>query len=149
MAFERIIAISLFLAVPMVSVASDASAATPNAEASETKLSIKATVEHDGATLAAAGTSTVGGTAKLRAADDAHAHDLSVTVLSSSDKGYAVKIAYKRDGKRVVKAKTVEVSGDELTLDVKGSKITVSLAPAKRKRSRIDLPKSDDPLAGL
>lgn len=148
MAFERIIAISLFLAVPMVSAVSDASAATPTTEASETKLSIKATVEHDGATLAAAGTSTVGSTAKLRAADDSHAHDLSVTVLSSSDQGYAVKIAYKRDGKRIVKAKTVEVSGDELTLDMKGSKITVSLAPAKRKR-RIDLPKSDDPLAGL
>lgn len=149
MALARFIAISLFLAAPMVSVASEASAATPTTEASETKLSIKATVEHDGATLDAAGTSTVGSTTKLRAADEDHAHDLSVTVLSSSDKGYAVKIAYKRDGKRVLKAKTVEVSGDELILDMKGSKITVSLAPAKRKRSRIELPKSDDPLAGL
>lgn len=149
MAFARIFAFTLLAAVPALSFASDASAATPQSQAPAAKLSIKATVEHDGAKLDASGTSSVGQTATLRASDDDHAHDLSVTVVSHSDKGYALKVAYKRDGKRIVKAKTLEVAGDKATLDAGGSKITLTLAPTKAKRSRIELPDGDDPLAGV
>ncbi len=149
MAFARIIAFTLLAAVPTLTFASDASAATPQSQAAAAQVSIKATVEHDGAKLAASSTSTLGETAKLKAADDDHAHVLSLTVVSKSDKGYSLKIGYKRDGKKIVKAKTVEVSGETFTLERGGSTITISLAPAKKKRSRIELPEGDDPLAGL
>jgi hypothetical protein len=149
MALARIFAFALLATVPAMTFAADASAATPDAKASEAQLSIKATVEHDGAKLAATGSSSVGETTKLRASDDAHAHDLSVTIVSKSDKGYAVKLRYDRDGERIVKAKTLELSGGALTVDAGGSKITLSLAPSKPKRSRIEMPEGDDPLAGL
>ena len=152
MAFARILAFTLLAATPVLSLATDASAATPAAEASDAKLSIKATVEHDGAKLDASSVSKLGETAKLHAADDAHAHDLTLTVVSKADGGYSVKVGYARDGKSILKSKTIEVSGGELTLEAKGSKITVSFAPSihsKPKRSRIDVPEGDDPLAGL
>lgn len=149
MATARIFALALMAAVPSMLFAADASAATPTAPAAAAKMSIKATVEHDGAKLAASGTSSVGEATNLRASDEAHAHDLSVTVISKGDKGYAVKVSYKRDGKRVVKSKMLEVSGESATLDVGGSKITLSVAPAKTKRARIEMPEGDDPLAGL
>lgn len=149
MATARIFALALLAAVPSMLFAADASAATPSAPSAAAKMSIKATVEHDGAELAASGTSSVGETTNLRASDESHAHDLSVTIVSKSDKGYAVKVAYKRDGKRVVKSKTLEFSGESATLDAGGSKITLSLAPVKAKRSRIEMPEGDDPLAGL
>ena len=149
MATARIFALALLAAVPSMLFAADASAATPTAPSAAARLSIKATVEHDGAKLAASATSSVGETANLRASDEAHAHDLSITIVSQSDKGYAIKLAYKRDGKRVVKSKMLEFSGESATLDVGGSKITLSLAPVKAKRSRIEMPEGDDPLAGL
>jgi len=149
MATARIFALALLAAVPSMLLAADASAATPTAPAAAAKMSIKATVEHDGAKLAASGTSSVGGTANLRASDESHAHDLSVTIVSKNDKGFAVRVAYKRDGKRVVKSKMLEFSGESATLDAGGSKITLSLAPVKAKRTRIEMPEGDDPLAGL
>ena len=149
MATARIFALALLAAVPSMLFAADASAATPSAPSAAAKMSIKATVEHDGAKLAASGTSSVGETANLRASDEEHAHEFSVTIVSKSDQGYAVKVAYKRDGKRVVKSKTLEFSGESTTLDAGGSKITLSLAPVKAKRSRIVVPEGDDPLAGL
>jgi len=151
MAFARIIAFTLLAATPFLSLATNASAASSEVESSEAKLSIKATVEHDGAKLDASSVSKLGETAKLHAADGAHAHDLSLTIVSNADGGYSVKVGYARDGKNILKAKTIEVSGDELTLEAKGSKITVSLAPstAKPKRSRIEMPEGDDPLAGV
>ncbi len=149
MATARIFALALLAAVPSMLFASDARAATPATSSAAATMSIKATVEHDGAKLDASGTSALGETANLRASDEAHAHDLWVTVVSQTDKGYAIKLAYKRDGKRVVKSKTLEFSGETATLDAGGSKITVSLAPVQAKRSRIELPEGDDPLAGL
>lgn len=149
MAFARIIAFTLLAAAPALSFASNASAATPQTQAAAAKVSIKATVEHDGSKLATSGTSRLGETAKLRAADDDHAHDLSLTIVSKGDSGYAVKIGYKRDGKRVVKAKTVDASDGAVSFEAGGSKITISLAPAKKKRARIEVPEGDDPLAGL
>ncbi|MGH1340104.1 MAG: hypothetical protein ACRBN8_01030 [Nannocystales bacterium] len=149
MATARIFALALLASVPSMLLGADASAATPTAPAATAKMSIKATVEHDGAKLDAAGTSTVGETARLRASDEAHAHDLSVTIVSKNDKGYAVKVAYKRDGKRIVKSKMLEFAGESATLDAGGSTITLSVAPAKTKRARIEMPEGDDPLAGL
>jgi len=147
MALARIIAFALLTAVPAVGITSSASAATP--EAKDTKLSIKVTVEHEGAKLAAKSISSVGETASLRTADEDHAHDLSVTVVSQSDEGFALKIGYARDGRRIVESKDYEVSGKSLTLEAGGSTITLSLAPAKPKRTRIEVPEGDDPLAGL
>ena len=149
MATARIFALALLASVPSMLFAADAFAATPTAPSVAATMSIKVTVEHDGSKLAASSTSNVGETAKLRASDEAHAHELSVTIVSRSDKGYAVKVAYKRDGKRVVKSKMLEFSGESATLDAGGSQITLSLAPVKAKRARIEMPEGDDPLAGL
>ncbi len=149
MAFARIFALSLLVSAPAMTAGFDAAAATPEAQTPAARMSIKATVEHDGSKLDASKESDVGQTAKLRAADDAHAHDLSVTVLPQGDKGFRVKLGYTRDGKRILQAKTLDVSGGVLTLDAGGSKITLSVAPAKPKRTRIEMPDSDDPLAGL
>ena len=149
MATARIFALALLAAAPSMLLAADASAATPTAPAAPAKMSIKVTVEHDGAKLAASGTSSVGETATLRASDEAHAHDLSVTIVSNNDKGYAVRVAYKRDGERVVKSKMLEFAGESASLDAGGSKITLSLAPVRAKRARIEMPEGDDPLAGL
>ena len=148
MALARILAFSLLAAVPSMTFAAPASAATPEASAAA-ELSIKATVEHEGAKVAATASSAVGKTTTLRAADEKHAHDLSVTIVSKTDKGYALELGYKRDGKRIVKAKTLQASGGALTVDAGGSTITLTLAPAKPKRSRIEMPDGDDPLAGL
>ena len=149
MALARIFALSMLAAVPALTVGFDAAAAVPKAPAPTARMSIKATVEHDGAKLDTSKESNVGQTATLRAADDAHAHDLSITVLSQGDEGLRVKLGYIRDGKRILGSKTLDVSGGAVTVDVSGSKITLSLTPAKAKRTPIELPDSNDPLAGL
>lgn len=149
MAFARIFALSLLVSAPVMTAGFDADAATPEAQAPAARMSIKATVEHDGTKLDASKESDVGQTAKLRASNEAHAHDLSVTILPQGDKGFRVKLGYTRDGKRILKSKTLDASSGAFTVDAGGSKITLSLAPAKPKRTRIEMPDSDDPLAGL
>ncbi|MEM6293020.1 MAG: hypothetical protein AAGA54_17220 [Myxococcota bacterium] len=148
MAFARIFALALMTAAPAL-VSFDAAAATPEAQAPASKLSIAATVKHDGSTADAKQVAALGETSTLRAASDDHEHDLSITVTKSGD-GYAVKLGYTRDGKRIFKSKSATTAGDSLTIDAgKGTSITVALAPAKPKRARIDMPEGDDPLAGL
>lgn len=150
MAIARIFALTLFAAAPVLGWTPAATAATPEASDSAAKISIRAKIQHEGRSADAKRVSTLGKIAKLTAQDEEHAHDLEVTVArpEGSD-AYAVTIGYARDGKKVLKSKTVEVRGESMTIEAGGTMITLELRKAKPRRAKIDMPEGDDPLAGL
>ena len=148
MAFAGLLAIALAAAAPLL--AGPAEAAPVAATSAASRVAIKASVAHAGTRADLTGESSVGETAKLRAEAGKHTHDLEVTVQAAEGDTFTVTLAYGRNGKRVLKSKTLEVAGSSVQVKAgKGTVITLELAPATSKRARIVLPDGDDPLAGL
>ncbi len=151
MASARIFALALLAAVPVLALGSEASAATPEASTAATRVAISARVTHGGTIAIAKSTSAYGEATKLSVRADDHQHDIRVTVraVEGGDE-YTVELGYSRDGKRVFKAKKIEVRGNSVEVDAgKGTTIALELKPAKAKRRRIELPEGNDPLAGV
>lgn len=152
MAFtQRILALLVATAVPALAFAAPAhAAATDSKSQAAANVEIGVTIAHAGSTATAKAVTALDAEARISVSADDHRHDLRV-VVTQVDGGetLAVKVTYKRDGKAVVKKKSIRAKSGVASLEAGGSVVTLQLSKAAPKRARIEMPDGDDPLAGV
>lgn len=150
MAFtQRILALLVATSVPAFAFAAPAHAAATDTKAeAASQVEIGVTIAHAGSTAKAKAVTAMDSEARISVSADDHRHDLRVTVTEVAEK-LSVKVTYKRDGKAVVKKKSITAKSGVASIEAGGSTVTFKLAKAAPKRARIEMPDSDDPLAGV
>ncbi len=152
MAFtQRILALLVATSVPAFAFAAPAHAAATDTKAeAASQVEIGVTIAHAGSTAKAKAVTAMDAEANISVSADDHRHDLRVTVSEvDGAEQLAVKVTYKRDGKAVVKKKSITAKSGVASIEAGGSTVTFKLSKAAPKRARIEMPDSDDPLAGV
>ena len=148
---QRLLSLVLAASAPAIALAPTGAvaAATPQPpQAKRFKVAVQ--VEQGDAKLAAEAVTDDGAEARLSLGDDDHKHVLKLTVTELTDDKLQLKLHYRRDGKVVIKSKTVVATpGQPQKVRVRNTTLTFSLSQARPGHVRIDMPEGDDPLAGL
>jgi hypothetical protein len=133
------------LALPIASVPGSASAAQGQDQPTDAKIEVSLELRSGEGTQSSRATVQLDSEARIQLDD---AHELTMTVSSASEDRLSVTLSMRRGAETLVESKTVTASAGQ-PAQVKVSKDRVLSLQVSPFEHRIDLPDSNEPLAGL
>jgi hypothetical protein len=134
------------LALPAVFAPSVASAATPTQTSQKaSKVEVDLELRHGDAKAASSAVVEVGSQASF---DFGDTRQMQLTIEPTEGDALSVTFSMKKGSKTIIKARTIEASAGQ-TQEIKLGKGRVLALKVQPKSHRIELPDSNEPLAGL